>query len=382
MKKKNFIRKLTLRRLFEGLFYAIEDHFPKLARLLRFHSVLSPFLVSDGKIETTFHIHWLSKKYFDQYRLLAGDDEFNQINVTDPEVVRFNSYIINDFYIDGHIKAPIRKSDLKILSLTHLSRLRWGDAFPQPVFFTHHLDGNIIFIPNIENYYHILVDHLLPALTRFIMGDEKLDGKIYFVTQRHLPILEFFISFLKSINIEAQQFKVRPFHRVTGNSLIVGRMAPRDSGCYYAYSNLIELFDNFIEENIKNIEVPKFVYIERTNTPRRRILNQIEIDNILQHKNFEKVHFNFQNYLYQIAVFRKARVIISVHGASLANLIWSKSSKVIEIFPQNLRPKNYLNIAAQQGLDYQALLGSPMQGREDFFLDTKDLIGAIEKSTE
>lgn len=377
MQIQKFFKNFTLRRIFENVFYKLEDNYPNAAHIIRFHSIKDEFLSEDQKRTELIDVDWFSEKYRSSFRQLASRDELENLDFSSSERVPLNTYVIRNFYIDGHIKAPIRASSGKILSLTHPDRLRWGDVFPQPFFKNIHLDGIIIFIPNIENYYHLMVDHILPSLHRLIFDPSLAGQKVNFVLQRELPIIVFFMEFLNRQGFKTDKFTLRNFHRLTGEALLIGRALPRDHGCYFVFSELLKLFDRFIDEKISTIDVPELVYIERANTPRRKILNQVEISEALKNFGFVPVSFSYKNYLYQIAIFRKSKVIISVHGASLTNLIWSKSISVIEIFPEDLRPKHYLNISAQLGLSYYPVLGAMAGAKEHFNLDPQKLLSVI-----
>jgi len=373
MKIRKTLKQLTLRRIFEGIFYYVEEFHPSIADFLRFYSLKDDFDCLNQRQSETININWFSEKYLDQFKQLASASELQSLDFSQNEIVPLITHIIKDFYIDGHIKAPIRRSTRKILSMTHPDRLRWGDVFPFPISMPIHLEGILIFIPNIENYYHIVVDHILPSLHRLLSESSFKGRNVYFILQRELPIIDLFVEFLNEFGFLASKFRLRAYHRVSGSELIVGRASPRDHGCYFVFSDLMKNFDQFIERKVEPIQVPKFVYVERSNTPRRKILNQSEISQVLKNSDFSPVSFSYHNYLYQIAIFRKSEIIISVHGASLTNLVWSRSIKVVEIFPENLRPKHYLNISAQLDLTYYSILGGKTEEKENFYLDPQKL---------
>ena len=371
------LKKFTLRYIFESFFYDVEKNFHNIAKLIRFHSIVREPNLTEGLRVENIEIFWFNERYLSSFRTLATVSEVESLDFSKNEKTELLSIATEDFFIDGHIKAPIRKTDRTLIAFNGEQRLRWGDVYPNPFFLKKYLDGYVIFIPNIENYYHLIVDYILPALNRFNFDNKYDNSKIFFVTQRRLPILDFFQEYLISKGYNAEIYRIYPFQRVYGKALIMGRAKPRDPGCYFVFANLMNEMNEFIDKKISKIMVSDYAYIKRTQTPRRRLLNETEIISYLEKFGFDAVSLNFENYLYQIALFRKAKVIISTHGASLTNLIWSRNTKVIEIFPKNLKPKHYLNISSQLNLEYCAALGGEAQSREDFIIDPIDLESKI-----
>lgn len=62
----------------------------------------------------------------------------------------------------------------------------------------------------------------------------------------------------------------------------------------------------------------------------------------------------------QIDAFAHAKMVVGIHGAGLANIIWCKqNTRVIEIFHPNFSPWCYAILANQIGLEYYCLGGIP-----------------------
>jgi capsular polysaccharide biosynthesis protein len=122
------------------------------------------------------------------------------------------------------------------------------------------------------------------------------------------------------------------------------------------------------------------VYVARTQTPRRNVLNQVELIKRLSQIGVPTYEFKFENFLEQIAVFRKAKLIITPHGAALSNIIWSPAGQnILELFSLNRRHKLFLQMAAQHELNYNLLFGSETSGNDNFQAPIEEIIGFIDR---
>jgi hypothetical protein len=86
------------------------------------------------------------------------------------------------------------------------------------------------------------------------------------------------------------------------------------------------------------------LFISRGDSARRPIANEKEVARALEGSGFETVVLRDLDVYDQVRLFAAAGVVVAAHGAGLANLVFSTSPTVIELFAQDwIRP------------DYQAL---------------------------
>lgn len=77
---------------------------------------------------------------------------------------------------------------------------------------------------------------------------------------------------------------------------------------------------------------PRKVYLSRAAYPTRRLLNETAVTELLARHGFVTICPHQLTYAQQRVLFEEAEVIVSSHGAGLANLIWCKpGTKVIEL---------------------------------------------------
>lgn len=363
MKRRPFIQRV----LFTFLAW-IEVKLPGVSQILRYHSrVIRPSALENVKFisRTT---KWRQDAYHYSYQVLRNEFEIDKIRKNEPEKFPISVLLTEDYIIHGHIKTPILASSGLALSYSPITRLTLTDSYPLPFSRSRKVAGTIIFIPNIENYFHLMVDYLLPPLCA-IIREPECHSHVTFVVQRKFPMVELFSLLLNDLGLSTSVLAIGKIDRVTGGILLFGGAEPRDSGAAFAYPDEMRKFGLMIDRHLPVNQAPGRVFVTRMNATRRRILNEAEFKNLLKLYNIETVELSFDNPLDQVSFFRNAELIISVHGAALTNLIWSKNAKVIEIFPENLRPKHYLNIASQMGLNYKPFIASMGNEREDFEID-------------
>jgi len=99
------------------------------------------------------------------------------------------------------------------------------------------------------------------------------------------------------------------------------------------------------------------LYISREKAKRRRVVNETELWAELVAHGFVKLHLEDLTWTQQITAFRAAKVIVSPHGAGLANLAFcQRGTKVIELFHRSYVSPLYWQLAALKGLDYRPVV--------------------------
>ncbi len=106
------------------------------------------------------------------------------------------------------------------------------------------------------------------------------------------------------------------------------------------------------------------VYIARTaGVNNRAVLNQPAVIRRLEQRGFEVVDPSSLSAAQQIDTFASATVIVSAHGAALANLVFaSPGATVVELFPPGGVLPDYWRLATSAGLTYRYLSSWPRSG--------------------
>jgi capsular polysaccharide biosynthesis protein len=96
------------------------------------------------------------------------------------------------------------------------------------------------------------------------------------------------------------------------------------------------------------------LYISRNERPVRRILNEDELVPPLRDLGFHVVHPATLSLPDQIATFRNAQVIVSAHGAGLANILFCRpGTSIVELFPKSgIHASSFFRIASHLDFSY------------------------------
>ena len=114
--------------------------------------------------------------------------------------------------------------------------------------------------------------------------------------------------------------------------------------------NKIFLDRDEVDYDIKNLELYK---------DHRILLNRKEVIYFLKKKGFNIIKPQEINFWDQVNLFNKAKVIISLSGAGLSNIIFCKpGTKIIEI-KNNNRLNDFLNISRMLNLKHQQISIKP-----------------------
>ncbi len=96
---------------------------------------------------------------------------------------------------------------------------------------------------------------------------------------------------------------------------------------------------NFLINELYNqtlkIEAIKRIYVSRKKANRRNILNELEVVDYIRLHGFTEVCLEDYSVMEQVFLMQNAEVLISMHGAGLANTIFMKpESKLLELTPK------------------------------------------------
>jgi tetratricopeptide (TPR) repeat protein len=114
------------------------------------------------------------------------------------------------------------------------------------------------------------------------------------------------------------------------------------------------------------------IYISRTKANSRAIAREDEVTAAVRKvlSQCEIVHLEDQPFAGQVAIFRRAKVIIGAHGSGLANIVFCRpGTQIVEVLPEN-SPKMYAHISYMLSLDYRAyVIPRPVHHDREFPVD-------------
>ena len=115
----------------------------------------------------------------------------------------------------------------------------------------------------------------------------------------------------------------------------------------------------FLKNKKNNFLTHHKIFIDRStfkNFNNRRIINNFEVKEYLIKEGFRIIKLEDLNFIDQVFLFNNAKIIISMHGAALTNIIFcKKNTRIIEIQTRQCGDANR-NLAIKCGLDYKRLI--------------------------
>jgi hypothetical protein len=144
---------------------------------------------------------------------------------------------------------------------------------------------------------------------------------------------------------------------------------------------------SYLRESIVKTSTRSFrrLYIPRKNN--RKILNENELSEILRKYEFET--FEPTGNLHAHKIFSEATIIVSAHGAALANLVFCKpGTKVLELLPSDHIYPHYFSLSVAANLNYSCIVGKSLKERlmpkfgpspYDFYVDAHEFERKLER---
>ena len=184
-----------------------------------------------------------------------------------------------------------------------------------------------------DNYYHWLID----VLPRTIILEKELKKHKYL----NLLVPDFKNSYQKeSLNCLFKKNKVN-FISLNKNKFSrfnkITLCSNNENYEYFNYNLLSKLKKKILIEANKKIFFPKNefnkIYISRADARNQRSLKyDTQIENFLIKKGFKIIVLSKFSFLEKAIIFKNAKVVLGLHGAGLANILFSnKKTKIIEI---------------------------------------------------
>ena len=236
-----------------------------------------------------------------------------------------------------------------------------------------------------DNYFHWIFD-VIPrfALCEHIVNLEEVD---FFL----LPDLKknYQRETLKLLNIPLEKCLSSKFYRhiqakeiiVTDHPYVISNDAHKD------IQNIPIWISKWLKKKYtknsisNNSKYPKKIYINRDDSTAnmknaRLIINEDEVKYFLEKRGFTSL--KLANFMFdeQIEIFKNAEIIVGLHGAGFANIIFCKSNTKIIEFNNTSDEKVIENLALSNDMIYKSINSTPIK------FDNKNQYGHINVSLE
>lgn len=221
------------------------------------------------------------------------------------------------------------------------------------------------------NYYHFLID-IIPAIN-YLNSVSLKTKKAVLVPDLALElgfVQEFFTKFPALFhNID---FVYVPKNTlVQANELFLVKASRFDTRYLNPYTH-------------KTNTATKNIFLYRNIASNRAIINIRELSLVLEKYHFILVDTALLSLNEQISLFSDAKIVVGIHGAGLANLLFApKGVSVVEIFhSSSVLPSHYKQLSVSLGHNYSYLVGScSLNDLEHFTLDSFILENKLKELT-
>ena len=208
------------------------------------------------------------------------------------------------------------------------------------------LSGNV--------YFHWMVD-LLPRIEILRQGINLEEIDWFIVNDYQQPFQR---ETLKTLGVKQEKILASDRHpHIQATELVVpsypsylGWLQP------WGLKFLREVFLRGITNNKSYF--PEKIYIGRGNAKYRRVMNEVEVVDILRQFGFTYVTPESISLENQISIFAHAKIIVAPHGSGLTNIVFcNPGTKVIELFSPHYLRYYYWHISQLLGLEHYYLIG-------------------------
>ena len=250
-----------------------------------------------------------------------NNNKNSKISLTNIKNIYLYSYlwtvITKDFYL-------FKDFERVYSNLTHQDHIlkRQSDLIKK-LQLTNEIKGNYFLLGGENNYWHLLMDYL-PRL--ICLKEINLNNTLILINSDILDKFQLFIlKIIKQMKLENVKFiKINRINQLYKFENLFIPSRPSIKFAYDFYNNVI---GKFIDKKPLNN-----LYIRRGNVTNRKVINEEEVEKLLSKYNYQMIDCSNLSVDDQIDKFSKARNVIIVHGASIANLLFVPNKiNVIEI---------------------------------------------------
>jgi hypothetical protein len=313
---------------------------------------------------------------------LANDKIRARRELAGATAVRREAAILAGCAVLGHVGAPVRLSDGALLYQRPAAAPRWNLARAKRLQSRDMGDGLVTSLPRTGQYYHFL-ETLLPLIDYLdrrhppgapltvLVGDRlpPFQRSVFGAIQAAFPQVEF-MPLGRGERAEVGRYLW--LHEAAENAewlpVTAGRAARFGAILRAAYGQPAPMGG-------------ELMLFSRGNARLRRLLNEPDLQAIAERRGFRRFEAASGNHPEQVARFGNADVIVAVHGAGLANLLFARPrTVVVELFPQDFVKSTYLWLCNRLGLRHVAVIGCPGTYDQDFRVPPALFSAALEEA--
>jgi capsular polysaccharide biosynthesis protein len=286
-------------------------------------------------------------------------------------------------YIPGRIIQPVDLSLGRIASLTQHGRTSWANTRPRPFRKPPvRIAGRAVLIPYMKHYGHLLTDILAPIAFAAHLGHISRERPVTVVCARDdNPVAAAFAEGMVGLGLASGIVRLAREDSALCDAYVQGDVFADSGEHKYAMPEVTPLLREIFRQGAgrdATAHHPR-LYLTRGGAKLRRVAGEEELVAGLRERGFHIFESRWDNHPEQVMAFSGADLVVGVHGAGLANVIFGKpSAGLIEIQAGDARKTTGLFWAACAGMGYHSVFGGPEGERQSFALDPAAVLRAVD----
>jgi capsular polysaccharide biosynthesis protein len=228
------------------------------------------------------------------------------------------------------------------------------------------------------NYAHWLLEDL-PRLRGIEFYERQIGEEVKLLLPHHMPT--WMRDHLRLLGFDSSTWVNYGFAKLKVSNLVVPKMSRINShGTEFAPADRAWVADRLkIAADVGTTTSTKRIFVSRQGQSSRKILNFKEVKRVLDDHGIVTIEAETLTVQEQIQLFSGAELIVGVHGAGLANMIFSEDASLLEIKPSNTQHAIFFILANESGLNYHLLMSEPRRGAKPYIKKDRDVIVDDEK---
>jgi len=128
----------------------------------------------------------------------------------------------------------------------------------------------------------------------------------------------------------------------------------------------------------------RLLFLTRVGNAPRKLTNADEVSRLLMAKGFVEIDTATLSFVDQARFFAAAERVVALHGAGMANLVYSDPSnlRVLELFGRTFNSFDFRTMLRSLGASWVGLEGDPVPGdprAADFAIELAELEAAVDE---
>jgi hypothetical protein len=290
--------------------------------------------------------------------------------------------VYGEVIVPGHTLTPVDPERLVQMELDDARHAVWHFAFPAPFWLKRRPIADLaMIVPPYRNYCHLLLDVMVPLADALRLGGAEGRSLSILTKASRPPMIEAFARGIAQLGYPVELIDMKPFEHARLKELLIGFSRCRNIERSWPVKDALPLLRQIFDAAYgpPTMALGPRLYMTRGKSRLRALVNEDELIDGLRQRGFHVFEAKWSNHAEQVARFSAASVVVGVHGAGLANMVWMRpGAHLLEIVPSTRRKTTYLNIAAELDLGYDYVLGSDEGPRESFTVDCKAFFAKLD----